>query len=214
MRHRPPRRLALPRPKRDVDRHPSARRAGDADAHDAEWSASLRHRDRARRRDGHARSRLGPGDAPGERGGAVVGWRIRRPVANARSGGNRAAAWRRSQGARRRIPACSRPARRRGARGRNTAAPGDDDTRASPVAVESRVVAVSYILDALKKAAEQRSSAPNEVRRLLSPAPVAPESVWRYVGVGAIAAGVLGVILAVWLWAGAARQGATAPATP
>ncbi len=73
---------------------------------------------------------------------------------------------------------------------------------------------MSYILDALKKAAEQRSSAPNEVRRLLSPAPVAPESVWRYIGVGAIAAGVLGVILAVWLWAGAARQDATAPATP
>jgi len=57
---------------------------------------------------------------------------------------------------------------------------------------------VSYILDALKKAAEQRSGPPPEVRRLLSPAPVTAASPSRYVTLAVAAAGVVAAV--VWMW--------------
>jgi hypothetical protein len=59
---------------------------------------------------------------------------------------------------------------------------------------------VSYILDALKKAAEQRSGPPPEMRRLLAPAPVTTSSASRYVALGVAAAGVVAVGLVLWLW--------------
>jgi len=59
---------------------------------------------------------------------------------------------------------------------------------------------MSYILDALKKAAEQRSGPPVEVRRLLSPAPVPATSRLRYVTMAAIAGGVLTMAAVLWMW--------------
>jgi Type II secretion system protein B len=59
---------------------------------------------------------------------------------------------------------------------------------------------VSYILDALKKAAEQRSGPPLEVRRLLIPAPVPAASRLRYVTIAAIAGGVIGIAAVLWMW--------------
>jgi hypothetical protein len=60
---------------------------------------------------------------------------------------------------------------------------------------------VSYILDALKKAAEQRSGPPPEVRRLLSAAPVAAVSASRYVMLGIVSASVIALVAVVWMWA-------------
>ena len=60
---------------------------------------------------------------------------------------------------------------------------------------------MSYILDALKKAAEQRSGPPPEVRRLLSAAPVAAVSASRYVTIGVAAAGAIALAAVVWMWA-------------
>src|SRR5206468_171905 len=57
------------------------------------------------------------------------------------------------------------------------------------------------ILDALKKAAEQRSGPPPEVRRLLSAAPVAAVSASRYVTIGVAAAGAIALAAVVWMWA-------------
>ena len=59
---------------------------------------------------------------------------------------------------------------------------------------------MSYILDALKKAAEQRSGPPPEVRRLLSPAPVTAASPSRYVTLAVAAAGVVAAAAVVWMW--------------
>lgn len=59
---------------------------------------------------------------------------------------------------------------------------------------------MSYILDALKKAAEQRSGPPLEVRRLLIPAPVPAASRLRYVTIAAIAGGVITVAAVLWMW--------------
>jgi hypothetical protein len=80
---------------------------------------------------------------------------------------------------------------------------------------------VSYILDALKKAAEQRSGPPPEVRRLLSPAPVAAASWARYITLGAAAAGAIAVATVVWMWQDAppppkaiASQAPASPARP
>ncbi|HEY7517637.1 MAG TPA: general secretion pathway protein GspB [Methylomirabilota bacterium] len=60
---------------------------------------------------------------------------------------------------------------------------------------------MSYILDALKKAAEQRDAQAPAMRRLLSPATEFPESPrWRMALVGGTAA-IAGAIVAVWvLW--------------
>ena len=60
---------------------------------------------------------------------------------------------------------------------------------------------MSYILDALKKAAEQRSGPPPEVRRLLSAAPVAAVSASRYVMLGIVSASVIALVAVVWMWA-------------
>ena len=59
---------------------------------------------------------------------------------------------------------------------------------------------MSYILDALKKAAEQRSGPPLEVRRLLMPAPVPAVSRARYVKIAAIAGGIVAVGAVLWMW--------------
>src|SRR5262245_5253289 len=59
---------------------------------------------------------------------------------------------------------------------------------------------MSYILDALKKAAEQRSGPPLEVRRLLMPAPVPTTPRRRYVAIAAIAAGVMTTATVLWMW--------------
>jgi hypothetical protein len=60
---------------------------------------------------------------------------------------------------------------------------------------------VSYILDALKKAAEQRDAHAPAMRRLFSPVPEFTESPrWRLAAVGGAAA-VAGAVVAVWaLW--------------
>jgi len=60
---------------------------------------------------------------------------------------------------------------------------------------------VSYILDALKKAAEQRDAHAPAVRRLFSPAPELADSPrWRLTALGGAAA-VAGAVIAVWaLW--------------
>jgi len=60
---------------------------------------------------------------------------------------------------------------------------------------------VSYILDALKKAAEQRDAHAPAVRRLFSPAPeLAASPRWRLTARGGAAA-VAGAVIAVWaLW--------------
>ena len=58
---------------------------------------------------------------------------------------------------------------------------------------------MSYILDALKKAAEQRSGPPVEVRRLLSPAPVPTTSRVRYVTLAAIAGGIITLTAVLWM---------------
>ena len=68
---------------------------------------------------------------------------------------------------------------------------------------------MSYILDALKKAAEQRSGPPAEVRRLLSPAPVAAISASRYVMLGIAAVGVMAISVIAWMWGSSPP-----PATP
>jgi hypothetical protein len=60
---------------------------------------------------------------------------------------------------------------------------------------------VSYILDALKKAAEQRSGPPPEVRRLLSAAPVAAVSASRYVTLGIASVSVIALLAVIWMWA-------------
>src|SRR5207247_9390612 len=121
---------------------------------------------------GHARSGAAPRDAAVERRRALLGRRVRGALAHARPRGDAAEAGRRSPTARRRVPARERPAGgRRGRRGDALAA-GGDDARLSPVALEGDALAVSYILDALKKAAEQRSGPPPEVPRLLAGAPV------------------------------------------
>ena len=72
---------------------------------------------------------------------------------------------------------------------------------------------MSYILDALKKAAEQRSGPPSEMRRLLSPAPVPPDSLARYITLGVVGASVIGVAVVVWMW-GPSAENAVPPATP
>src|SRR5262249_58123852 len=71
---------------------------------------------------------------------------------------------------------------------------------------------MSYILDALKKAAEQRSGPPLEVRRLLMPAPVPAVSRARYVRVAAIAGSVVAIGAALWIWMPA--HDVSAPETP
>ena len=60
---------------------------------------------------------------------------------------------------------------------------------------------MSYILDALKKAAEQRDAHAPAVRRLFSPAPELADSPrWRLTALGGAAA-VAGAVIAVWaLW--------------
>jgi hypothetical protein len=60
---------------------------------------------------------------------------------------------------------------------------------------------VSYILDALKKAAEQRSGPPPEVRRLLSAAPVAAVSASRYVTLGIASVSLIALLAVIWMWA-------------
>ncbi|HEY3098377.1 MAG TPA: general secretion pathway protein GspB [Methylomirabilota bacterium] len=60
---------------------------------------------------------------------------------------------------------------------------------------------MSYILDALKKAAEQRSGPPPEVRRLLSAAPVAAISASRYVMLGIASVSVIALLAVIWMWA-------------
>jgi hypothetical protein len=60
---------------------------------------------------------------------------------------------------------------------------------------------VSYILDALKKAAEQRSGPPPEVRRLLSAAPVAAVSASRYVMLAIASVSVIALVAVTWMWA-------------
>jgi hypothetical protein len=72
---------------------------------------------------------------------------------------------------------------------------------------------VSYILDALKKAAEQRSGPPPEVRRLLSPAPVSAASPARYVPLAIAGAGAVAVAAVVWMWP-AAHDVPVSPAIP
>ncbi|HEV8473175.1 MAG TPA: general secretion pathway protein GspB [Methylomirabilota bacterium] len=59
---------------------------------------------------------------------------------------------------------------------------------------------MSYILDALKKAAEQRNAPAPEVRRLLSPAPVSSDWTGRRIIVGAAVGGAIAAAVAVWLW--------------
>jgi hypothetical protein len=71
---------------------------------------------------------------------------------------------------------------------------------------------MSYILDALKKAAEQRSGPPLEVRRLLMPAPVPAASRRRYVAIAAIAGGVITLAAVLWIWI--PTHDAPSPATP
>ena len=71
---------------------------------------------------------------------------------------------------------------------------------------------MSYILDALKKAAEQRSGPPLEVRRLLIPAPVPAASRLRYVTLAAIASGV--IVVAAVLWVLMPAHDVPAPTTP
>ena len=60
---------------------------------------------------------------------------------------------------------------------------------------------MSYILDALKKAAEQRSGPPPEVRRLLSAAPVAAVSASRYVTLGIASVSLITLFAVLWMWA-------------
>jgi len=71
---------------------------------------------------------------------------------------------------------------------------------------------MSYILDALKKAAEQRSGPPLEVRRLLMPAPVPTAPRRRYVVIAAIASGVLMFATVLWMWI--PTHDVPSPATP
>lgn len=71
---------------------------------------------------------------------------------------------------------------------------------------------MSYILDALKKAAEQRSGPPLEVRRLLMPAPVPTAPRRRYVAIAAIAGGVLAIATVLWMWI--PTPDVPSPATP
>jgi len=76
---------------------------------------------------------------------------------------------------------------------------------------------VSYILDALKKAAEQRDAQAPAMRRLFSPVPEFTESPrWRLATVGGAAA-VAGAVIAVWaLWPAPSiviDKPASAPAT-
>jgi general secretion pathway protein B len=78
---------------------------------------------------------------------------------------------------------------------------------------------MSYILDALKKAAEQRSGPSVEVRRLLSAPPISETSISRYVTLAVAGVGVLGVVVAVWIWSprpemGAPRVGPVASPAP
>lgn len=57
---------------------------------------------------------------------------------------------------------------------------------------------MSYILDALKKAAEQRDAQAPAMRRLFSPVPEFAESPrWRLAAVGGAAA-VAGAVVAIW----------------
>ena len=58
---------------------------------------------------------------------------------------------------------------------------------------------MSYILDALKKAAEQRSGPPPEVRRLLSAAPVAAVSASRYVTLGIASVSLITLFAVLWM---------------
>ena len=71
---------------------------------------------------------------------------------------------------------------------------------------------MSYILDALKKAAEQRSGPPPEVRRLLSAPPVRATSASKYIAVGITVVGVVAMGLSIWLWP--AHEEAHRPASP
>jgi hypothetical protein len=59
---------------------------------------------------------------------------------------------------------------------------------------------MSYILDALKKASEQRNAPGPEVRRLLGSAPVVSEWPLRTLTVGAAVTAAAGLVLVVWLW--------------
>jgi hypothetical protein len=72
---------------------------------------------------------------------------------------------------------------------------------------------VSYILDALKKAAEQRDAHAPAMRRLFSPAPeIADSPRWRLALVGGAAA-VAGAVIAVWaLWPASSVLTETPPA--
>ena len=72
---------------------------------------------------------------------------------------------------------------------------------------------MSYILEALKKAAEQRTGPAVEVRRLLTPPQVGESSIPRYVtlGVGAVALLSAAIIFWVWVPTSAVTDGPVAP---
>lgn len=72
---------------------------------------------------------------------------------------------------------------------------------------------MSYILDALKKAAEQRSGPAVEVRRLLAPPQMSGRPVVRYVALAVAGAGLLTAAVAFWVWVPASEYTAP-PATP
>jgi hypothetical protein len=59
---------------------------------------------------------------------------------------------------------------------------------------------VSYILDALKKAAEQRTGPAVEVRRLLAPPQISATSIPRYVTLAVAGVAVLGAAVIFWVW--------------
>jgi general secretion pathway protein B len=59
---------------------------------------------------------------------------------------------------------------------------------------------VSYILDALKKAAEQRTGPAVEMRRLLAPPQISATSIPRYVTLAVAGVALLGAAVIFWVW--------------
>ena len=59
---------------------------------------------------------------------------------------------------------------------------------------------MSYILDALKKAADQRGGPAVEVRRLLAPPQISATSIPRYVTLAVAGVAVLGAAVIFWVW--------------